>query len=167
MSVPVKLIGYWRSIAEPEWPDPFDFVDDGWNAAERALVAAYLEAGLQPPWLQMGYSWCRFCVCDPLDREAQAELSQAQPRDTVEIDVGGVVVTAESCRPGELNGSREFTDGVYLWPEGLSHYVRDHGVRLPTAIVRHMQTRGLPGDVDKIAPRDVDHDWWKSMRPDW
>lgn len=32
---------------------------------------------------------------------------------------------------GQLNGAAEFTDGVYLWPEGLAHYVRDHAVRLP------------------------------------
>jgi len=28
-------------------------------------------------------------------------------------------------------GHRELTDGQWVWPEGLSHYVRDHHVRLP------------------------------------
>jgi hypothetical protein len=32
-------------------------------------------------------------------------------------------------------GSRELTDGQWLWPEGLSHYVRDHDVRLPDEFV--------------------------------
>jgi hypothetical protein len=30
---------------------------------------------------------------------------------------------------GTGNGSAELTDGVYLWPEGLPHYIREHGVR--------------------------------------
>src|SRR4051794_29893292 len=28
---------------------------------------------------------------------------------------------------GQSNGFAELTDGVYLWPDGLSHYVTDHG----------------------------------------
>jgi len=28
-------------------------------------------------------------------------------------------------------GAGEFTDGVWIWPEGLSHYVRHHSVVLP------------------------------------
>src|SRR5262245_27807103 len=27
------------------------------------------------------------------------------------------------------NGSSEFTDGTWVWPEGFSHYVEDHDVR--------------------------------------
>jgi hypothetical protein len=27
------------------------------------------------------------------------------------------------------NGCNDYTDGVWFWPEGLVHYVRDHGVR--------------------------------------
>jgi hypothetical protein len=37
-----------------------------------------------------------------------------------------------ACRIcGVTNGSLELTDGVFVWPEGLGHYVRDHAVRLP------------------------------------
>lgn len=39
------------------------------------------------------------------------------------------------------NGSADFTDGVYVWPEGLSHYVRDHKVRLPDEFIRHIIER--------------------------
>jgi len=62
---------------------------------------------------------------------------------------------------GAPNGSAEFTDGVYLWPEGLSHYVREHVVRLPRSIVEHIH------EADKLRPWDVDKDWWKVARPDW
>ena len=32
-------------------------------------------------------------------------------------------------------GNRELTDGTWVWPEGLSHYVRDHSVRLLDSFV--------------------------------
>lgn len=34
-------------------------------------------------------------------------------------------------------GSAELTDGVWLWPEGLSHYVRHHSVGLPEPFITH------------------------------
>jgi len=39
---------------------------------------------------------------------------------------------------GAWHGSSELTDGIYLWPEGLVHYVREHGVRLPVSVIRHI-----------------------------
>ncbi len=38
-------------------------------------------------------------------------------------------------------GSREFTDGMWLWPEGLSHYVREHSVILPSEFVSWVMDR--------------------------
>jgi len=46
-------------------------------------------------------------------------------------------------RPSEL-GRRDLTDGVWVWPEGLAHYVEAHSVRLPARFVRHVAARGLP-----------------------
>jgi hypothetical protein len=39
-------------------------------------------------------------------------------------------------------GRRELTDGVFVWPEGLAHYVAKHGVRLPARLVTHVRARG-------------------------
>lgn len=38
---------------------------------------------------------------------------------------------------GRPNGAAEYTDGTYVWPEGLAHYVDEHAVRLPAEIVSH------------------------------
>ena len=35
-------------------------------------------------------------------------------------------------------GSRDHTDGIWAWPEGLAHYVRDHDVQLPVEFVDHV-----------------------------
>jgi hypothetical protein len=40
--------------------------------------------------------------------------------------------------PARRMGRRDLTDGTWLWPDGLAHYVEAHGVRLPPRFVRHV-----------------------------
>lgn len=47
---------------------------------------------------------------------------------------------SSSCRIcGCSNGSTCLTDGVYIWPEGLVHYVQTHNVRPPAEFVNHIK----------------------------
>jgi len=39
---------------------------------------------------------------------------------------------------GERNGTTDKSDGVYLWPEGFGHYVREHGVKPPADFMTHV-----------------------------
>ena len=39
---------------------------------------------------------------------------------------------------GQDTGSRCFTDGAYVWPEGFAHYVAEHGVRPPQEFIDHI-----------------------------
>lgn len=65
-------------------------------------------------------------------------------RDAViaHLEAGTVAVRwlgPSSCRfCGRQNGSADLTDGAYLWPSGLAHYLRDHAVRLPAEVVARM-----------------------------
>jgi hypothetical protein len=62
-----------------------------------------------------------------------------------------------NCRLcGVQNGSLELTDGVFLWPDGLAHYVQAHAVRLPAAFVDHVITF-----TDKTESALVDDSWWR------
>jgi len=47
------------------------------------------------------------------------------------------------CRLCDLrkNGTSCLTDGTYVWPSGLSHYVREHAVRPPDDFIRHALQR--------------------------
>ena len=64
-----------------------------------------------------------------------------------------------TCRIcGAQNGSLELTDGVFLWPEGLAHYVTAHAVRLPAAFVEHVRSF-----MDEIESAHVDETWWRSL----
>lgn len=59
---------------------------------------------------------------------------------------------------GEHVGSLEFTDGVYVWPEGLAHYIQEHSVRLPAAVVDHVRTA-----LKHLESAPVDNQWWKNQ----
>lgn len=57
---------------------------------------------------------------------------------------------ASQCRfsCGERRmGRRELTDGTYVWPEGLAHYVERHDVLLPRPFVAHARTCADGGGV--------------------
>jgi hypothetical protein len=58
-------------------------------------------------------------------------------------------------------GSRDFTDGVWVWPEGLAHYVWRHGVRLPDEFVAHAASNDFRIPVPTNTPRRnvLDMDW--------
>lgn len=62
---------------------------------------------------------------------------------------------------GGTNGYGEFTDGTYIWPTGLAHYVDEHHVRLLAEFVRHALTR-----LEAIDGAEVDESWWRETRPD-
>ena len=59
------------------------------------------------------------------------------------------------CKHASM-GSRELTDGQWVWPEGLSHYIRDHGVTLPNQFLRHVLGGGshAPADSPEQIPSD-------------
>lgn len=61
---------------------------------------------------------------------------------------------------GKNNGDRELSDGRYLWPDGLVHYVEDHAVRLPKAFVAHAEAR-----LERLEQAERDPTWWRSTPP--
>jgi hypothetical protein len=65
-------------------------------------------------------------------------------RRTDRAYMGYATCTICGCR----NGSGELTDGVFIWPEGLGHYVRLHRVRLPAELERALR---LPMTADEQA----------------
>lgn len=65
------------------------------------------------------------------------------------------------CRVcGRNNGAMERSDGTYVWPDGLAHYVADHGVRLPDQFVQHAYAR-----TESLEEAERDLEWWRSATP--
>jgi hypothetical protein len=59
-------------------------------------------------------------------------------------------------------GSKELTDGVYLWPEGLAVYVNEYDVGLPGEFMSHMERHNyqLPPDLGE-GKAVIDLSFWK------
>jgi hypothetical protein len=55
------------------------------------------------------------------------------------------------------NGYSEMSDGPYLWPSGLDHYVDEHDVRLPAEFVAHAVAR-----LEALETATVDDSWWRN-----
>lgn len=54
----------------------------------------------------------------------------------------------ESAPRGFEMGTTCLSDGSYVWPEGLAHYVEGHGLRLPDDFMDHVGTRIRSGQFD-------------------
>lgn len=115
-------LGYWRGDQAECWPDPHEFVDPGWEAAEREAVADYLRRGFVARAF-MGKSRCRLC--------------------------------------GKFVGSLELSDGSFIWPEGLVHYLDVHEVRLPQRFVSHVLAWS-----EELETAEINDDWWRTQRDD-
>lgn len=57
---------------------------------------------------------------------------------------------------GRDNGSLELSDGTYVWPEGLAHYLVEHGVRPPEPFVSHVLTM-----IEALEAAGRDETWWR------
>jgi len=82
-----------------------------------------------------------YCLPQEVGQHEDAQMQQATLRYLQQGDL------FESCRgyswcrfccgaEPEQMGAREFTDGIWCWPEGLAHYIKDHNVRLPDEFYR-------------------------------
>ena len=68
-----------------------------------------------------------------------------------------------SCGEQKM-GSCDLTDGHWVWPEGLSHYLRVHSVRLPEEFVQHAISGAAAVAVPEAAQPDYSF-WIEWARP--
>ena len=69
---------------------------------------------------------------------------------------------------GINNGSAERSDGSYLWPEGLAHYVRTHAVKLPDELLAHIYDRlsdpqNVYDEGHKFNRSKINYSWWRHL----
>ena len=113
-------------------------------------------AGRSIELISIGF-WCS-TYGDFIDNVMDYDLGWPHPRAIVDFNwererrseilnylKSGISIQAyngwSNCRfscAEEYLGTEDFTDGMWLWPEGLSHYVEVHHVRLPEAFIIHM-----------------------------
>jgi hypothetical protein len=119
-----RLIGYWRSEL-PETHPRFS----GARALEWTRIRELeRERTLQWPVAAM-------LVDQTWPEDDRRRVSEYLQRGKRVNQMRGFSRCRFCDRP---NGSAELTDSVYCWPEGLSHYVSEHDVRLPEEFVAHV-----------------------------
>jgi hypothetical protein len=139
---PVRAVGYWCSSDHPPSRPGFPRPLDAFFPDPRCLVGSGR---------------------DPTDRELiVAYLRSGQ----VYARWRGLSYCRFRCGiDPSLMGSRCLTDGAWVWPEGLAHYVEAHSVRLPEEFMRGMEARGWAVPCDDNLPcydtqGEPDYDFW-------
>ena len=121
------------------WHDPFD--SDDWPDPSEHV---------DPNWEQA-------------DRSRIVSYLQCGVR--VHEDLGFSHCRFEGGPPDHEMGNAELTDGIWIWPEGLSVYVERYSVKLPSEFVEHMRARDfkLPKGIDsaELENAPVDLDFWR------
>lgn len=176
----LRRVGYWRSEAHPGWPDPLDMVDASWDADERAKVLQHLRRGhvllrslLDQPCLlgcspslggRRAFFEARGVDDERLSPEERRAARKRAARLSEEANMTGNPIAGA--------GRSHLTDGVYVWPEGLAHYVELHNVHLPQEFVDHVLENPLPEPPEgtyvhpymALADRKLWEDgWWRGQ----
>ena len=129
---PLIEVGFWADprIERDERPNPAHLVDDDWGKTAASLaVALYLRCGFLESF-ELGYSFCRLgCFAGGGGDGGSGSGSGSGS--------GGGGSESRGAESSNLMGCTTLTDGKYVWPEGLAHYVSEHAVRLPEDFVRH------------------------------
>lgn len=59
-------------------------------------------------------------------------------------------------------GHADLTDGIWVWPEGLAHYVSHHGLPLPEEFLATVRRAGTTVVNPLAVERNVDKTFWSS-----
>jgi hypothetical protein len=63
-----------------------------------------------------------------------------------------------ACGIADSNmGSWDLTDGIWVWPEGLAHYIDTHGVGLPQEFTKHALAGATTAMPEKSQPYDDEY----------
>jgi hypothetical protein len=158
------VMGLWHSscLGDADWPHPQSLVDPAWERERRAQIVAYLNAG---NFLHdsCGYSYCRFGCRAKWFKPTQDPTRGIRMRRLESTD--GLPASYWYEADGDyMNGFREQSDGVWLWPEGLAHYVEKHGIRLPDEFVEHAAAREFRPPEPEL---DLELYWICGQRDFW
>ena len=128
----LKAIGFWiGDLRDESYPAPQELVGALPEERRRSLTH-YLESGaIFRQYL--GYAWCRF-VC-------------------------GASTESGAARMDTRLGTQDLTDGTWVWPEGLAHYVREHGIVLPEEFMEQAASGTPPTTPNPAEP--VEAEFWK------
>lgn len=176
----LRRLGFWRDAAHPDYPDPLDMVDASWDPEQRAKVLEHLQRGhvllrhLMDPLCRLGCG---------AGKDKAVHLQFFEGMDVRNRDLEWPErwkarrMAAKRAEEANMTGRKDvqlgrsvLTDGVYVWPEDLIHYVDEHNVKLPWAFIEHVLANPLPAKsedehihpfMSQGDPKSWDDFWWK------
>lgn len=99
------------------------------------------------------------------------ELTEEEKENLLNYFYNGIpmpyaVAGVSECRLcKKIVGAGEFTDGKYVWPEGLPHYIKEHNVKLPEKFLEHALNNTIDPDlIIDIETLEIDIEWWKNKK---
>ncbi len=111
-------------------------------------------------------------IKDQISAEDRKLLVEYLDRGKVLMQCLGYSFCRFNCgTPDYEMGTANLTDGKYVWPEKLSHYISKHDVWLPEPFIHHTRDNQNynPGEIEfKKEDFDVknllNYEWWKSFQ---
>ncbi|QHT65723.1 hypothetical protein GXP67_03095 [Rhodocytophaga rosea] len=67
------------------------------------------------------------------------------------------------CAETQL-GSKDLTDGTYIFPEGLVHYLQNHHIRLPEKFIQHVQQYKHIQINFGLEQCVIEFNWWTNQK---
>jgi len=155
VTVPLIEEGFWSSLKRKEKeedfsrtrPNPLTMVDTEWASSEEAFtVLQYIDSPLMfIESFELGLAPCRFLAAirsstSKLNREGNYSLYSSLSSCHTSMIKNDENSVYSHCLSKEM-GCASLTDGVFVFPEGLAHYIRRHNVRPSSAFVSHIRER--------------------------
>lgn len=155
VTLPLIEEGFWSSLVRKEKeddfsqtrPNPLTMVDTEWASSEEASnVLQYIESPLMfIESFELGLAPCRFLAAfrsstPALNLEGNNSLNSSPSSCLTSTKIKNDNSVYSHCLSNEM-GCASLTDGVFVFPEGLAHYIRRHNVRPSRAFVSHILER--------------------------
>ena len=111
-------------------------------------------------------------INDQINAEERKLLIEYLERGKVLMQCLGYSFCRFNCGiPDHEMGTANLTDGNYVWPEKLSHYVSKHYIWLPELFIHHVRAnQHYNPDEIELKREDFDvknlfnYEWWKSCQ---
>lgn len=121
-------VGYWRYPVRPSWQPAVQELYDRLRAETMDLPEPVAGS----------------CTLSADDRARLAAYLSASHQRVA-------FCGSSDCRCcARDNGHEDVSDGTYVWPSGLAHYVADHAVALPAEFVAHVLAGGSTPPVEVL-----------------
>jgi hypothetical protein len=131
--IETKYVGFWQPNNGPSLVSTVDIL------TKQGVAAALLAHAQKLLPNEAKYPNVRDMI-DPSWRgeERDAVIAYLLRRGYVRMAYLGWS-TCRIC--GCENGTKDMTDGVYVWPEGFAHYLIAHEVKPPVEFIQHVMSR--------------------------